>query len=460
MEEQKKERFSGRLGFILISAGCAIGIGNVYKFPIWTGAFGGGIFVGIYILCLLLLGLPVMCCELAVGRASGASIATSFRRLEKPGQKWHGMQYLGIAANYALLLSYTYICGWFTVYFVKYLTGSILTAGTVEEISTVFYGMAGSFNVNYFVNLGVVVLCLGICAFGLQNGVERIVKVMMALLFLLLLGLAVYSLTLPGAKEGLQFYLVPDAARAASVGWGTVISKAMEQAFFTLSLGIGSIAIFGASIGKERRLMRESGTIIVLDTAAALLAGLFLFPAYFTYNTVAPVAGDGNPLFLFLTESAVFNNMPGGRIIGALFFLLMVFACYSTVIAVMENIVNFWLEKTQLSRKKIVGINMILFAAVLLPVALGVCGKGIFASLPLFNRSVDGLCDDFVSKLALPLGSLLYVVFCTGRYGWGWDGFYKEVNTGSGPKLPGWLKNYMRFVLPCIIAVILVLSFI
>ena len=458
---EKKENFSSRLGFILISAGCAIGIGNIYKFPIWTGAYGGGIFVAIYLAFLLLLGIPVMTCELAVGRASKASIASSFERLEKKGSKWHLWQYVGIIANYMLMMCYTVICGLFTVYFFKYMDGSITAAKTVAEASEIWGATFTSFQTNYLATMFVIIVCLAVCGFGLRNGVERITKVMMVILFLLLIGLSIYSLTLPGAKEGLSFYLVPSAEKAVEAGWTSVISHAMSQAFFTLSLGIGSIAIFGASIGKERRLLGETVTIVGLDTFVALMAGLFLFPAFFTFNPGGTIAaGDGNALFLFVTESVVFNNMAGGRIIGCLFFLLMVFACYSTVIAVMENIVNFWLEKTKLKRWTIVLINIGLFFILILPAIFAQCDTFGLGSFKILGMTMDGFEDWFVGNMCLPIGSLIYVLFCVTRYGWGWSNYFDEVNAGKGLAVPRWIKNYMKYVLPIIILVVVVMNFI
>lgn len=460
---KEKEKFSSRLGFLLIAAGCAIGIGNVYKFPIWTGAFGGAIFVLIYLVFLVILGIPVMTCELAVGRGSQQSIASSFKTLEPKGSFWHFWQYIGIAANYLLMMCYTPITAWFLCYFVKYLTGSISSSVGTEQVTNFFVSEVASNTSNTIIFTYIVVIIgLAVCAIGLQKGVERITKVMMVSLLVLLSGLAVYSLTLPGAGEGLSFYFVPSLERANEVGWGTVISSAMSQAFFTLSLGIGSIAIFGASIGKERSLLGESVTIIGLDTFVALVSGLFLFPAYFTYNSGTTIgAGQAGASFLFITISNVFNSMGvAGRILGTLFFLFMVFAALSTVIAVMENIVNFWLEKTNLPRWAICLINIGMFLVLVLPACLSMTGSGFFADFKIFGMTADAFEDFFVSNLALPIGCLIYVCFCVHKFGWGWDKYYEEVNTGNGAKMPKWIKPYMQWVLPLIILVVVVMSLI
>ena len=459
----EKEKFSSRLGFLLISAGCAIGLGNVYKFPIWTGAYGGAIFVLIYVIFLILLGLPAMMCELAVGRASQRSIASSFEALEPKGHKWHLWQYVGVVANYALMMCYTPITAWFVIYFVKYLTGNASAAGaTSDELMNYFLTtLVGNPGGSALVTIIVVIVGLGVCALGLQKGVERITKVMMIALFILLTGLSVYSLTLPGTKEALNFYFVPSVEKAQSVGWSTVISSAMSQAFFTLSIGIGSIAIFGASIGRERSLMGEATTIIGLDTFVAIMSGLFLFPAYFTYNSGIAIEGsNAGASFLFVTISSVFNNMGGiGKVLGILFFLFMVFAAMSTVIAVMENIVNFWLEKTKIkSRGLIALINIALIGLLALPAVFSMTGHGFFGDFTLFGKTADALEDFFVSNIALPIGCLIYCGFCTWKFGWGWNSFFDEVNAGEGAKLPKWVKPYMSYVLPLIIAVVIVMS--
>ena len=454
---EKREKFSSRLGFLLISAGCAIGLGNVYRFPIITGAYGGGLFVLIYLAFLLILGIPVMCCELSVGRASQRSIATSFEQLEKPGQKWHWMKYLGIGGNYLLMMCYTVIAGWMLLYFCKYLTGDILSVQGTAALGAYFGQNISSTGTVIATTFATIVICFGICSLGLQKGVERVTKYMMLALFALIIGLAIYSCTLPGAGEGLKFYLVPSVESIKNSNLGTVISAAMGQAFFTLSVGIGSIAIFGSYIAKNRSLMGEAVTITGLDTFVALAAGFIIFPACFTYadgvsSVQASNAGAG---FLFTTLSSIFNTMPGGRLIGTLFFLFMMFAAYSTVIAVFENIISFWMELTNLKRWQICAINVGLLMVLTLP-AIFSCG--IWGNATVLGMGFLDLEDFIVSNLLLPLGSLFYVVFCTTRYGWGWKSFETEVNTGNGLKFPKWVRNYMTFVLPLIIIALMVVS--
>ena len=455
--ERSREKFASRLGFILISAGCAIGLGNVYRFPIITGAYGGGVFVLIYIAFLVLLGLPIMSAELAVGRGSQRSIASSFDVLEKKGQKWHLMKYLGICGNYLLMMFYTVISGWMVIYFVKYLTGSIMGASGVEGLSAVFGSMVSNPGLMVVSAFAVILICFGICSMGLQKGVEGITKWMMVALLALMIGLAVYSATLPNAAEGLRFYLVPSLKRLEEAGVSTVISAAMGQSFFTLSLGIGAIAIFGSYIGKERRLLGESVTIVCLDTFVAIMSGMIIFPACFTYNQgVTADAGSVGAGFLFTTLSSIFNGMPGGRVIGMLFFLFMIFASFSTVIAVFENIMSFWLELTKLNRRMIALINAALLMVLSLPCALSL---NVWSSVKIFGLGIMDLEDFAVSNLLLPIGSLFYVLFCTTRYGWGWDRYFAEVNLGDrGARLPRWIRPYMTYVLPLIILAVLAMS--
>ena len=454
---QQREKFSSRLGFILISAGCAIGLGNVYRFPIITGAYGGAFFVLIYLVFLLILGVPVMTAELSVGRGSQRSIATSFEVLERRGQKWHLMKYLGVAGNYLLMMFYTCISGWMVIYFFRYLTGSILQYEGVEALGGAFGSMVSNPGLLILVTYAVILVCFGVCSMGLQKGVEKITKVMMIMLLVLILGLAAYSCTLSGAGRGLKFYLVPSVENLRASGVWTVISAAMGQAFFTLSLGMGSIAIFGSYIDRNRSLMGEAVTITALDTFVALMSGLIIFPAYFTFNAgaqgiAAEQAGAG---FLFTTLSSIFNSMGAGRAIGSLFFLFMMFAAFSTVIAVFENIVSFWLELTKFSRRKIAVINVLLMMALSLPCILSL---NLWGNVQIFGKNFMDLEDYLVSNLVLPFGSLIYVLFCTSRYGWGWERFEAEVNSGNGMKLPRWIRPYMTWVLPLIIAVILVIS--
>ncbi len=452
----QREKFSSRLGFLLISAGCAIGLGNVYRFPIITGAYGGALFVLIYIAFLLLLGLPIMTMELAVGRASQRSIASSFDVLEKPGQKWHFMKYMGIAGNYLLMMFYTVISGWMIIYFFKYLNGSILEFKTTEELGGVFGSIVSNQGLLIGSTVAVIILCFGICSLGLQNGVEKITKCMMIALFALLFGLAIYCCTLDNAAEGLKFYLIPSLDGVKKSGLMTVISAAMGQAFFTLSIGIGSVAIFGSYIDKKRSLTGEAITIMSLDTLVALMSGLIVFPACFTYNNgVTADASTVGASFLFTTLSSIFNSMPGGRIIGTLFFVFMIFASLSTVIAVFENIMSFWLELTSMSRRKVAIINIILMIVLSLPCILGFT---VWSGFQLFGKGIMDLEDYTVSNILLPVGSLIYVLFCTVRYGWGWDKYFTEVNSGTGLKLPKWLKPYLKYVLPLVIIAVLIMS--
>ena len=452
----QREKFSSRLGFILISAGCAIGLGNVYRFPIMTGAYGGALFVLIYIGFLLLMGLPIMTMELAVGRASQRSIASSFDALEKPGQKWHWLKYMGIAGNYLLMMFYTTISAWMVIYFYKYASGSILQYTTTEELGNVFGGVVSNTPVLILVNLLVILVCFGVCSLGLQKGVEKITKVMMIALFALMIGLAVYSCTLSNAAEGLKFYLIPTLDGVREHGLWTVISAAMGQAFFTLSIGIGSIAIFGSYIKKDRSLTGEALTIMSLDTLVALMSGLIIFPACFTYNNgVTADASTVGASFLFTTLSSIFNAMPGGRILGSLFFIFMIFAAFSTVIAVFENIMSFWLELTKMKRGKIAIINILLMVLLSLPCILSFT---VWSDFAIGGKGIMDLEDFTVSNIMLPLGSLFYLLFCTTRYGWGWNNYFAEVNAGKGLKLAKWLKPYLSYVLPIILLVVLIVS--
>ncbi len=454
----QREKFSSRLGFLLISAGCAIGLGNVYRFPIITGSYGGAFFVLIYLVFLLLLGLPIMTAELAVGRRSQRSIASSFDVLEHKGQKWHWAKYLGIAGNYLLMMFYTTISGWMVLYFFKYATGSILEQAQTTSPGDIFGGMVSNTPLMLASTLSVIVLCFGICSLGLQKGVERITKVMMVALFVLMIGLAVYSCTLDRAGEGLRFYLVPSISRLKESNVWTVISAAMGQAFFTLSIGIGSIAIFGSYIKKERRLFGEAITIVGLDTSVALMSGLIVFPACFTYNNgVTADAQTVGASFLFTTLSSIFNHMPGGRLVGTLFFLFMVFAAFSTVIAVFENIMSFWLELTHLKRWQIALINIGLVSVLSLPCILSL---NVWSDFTFLGKGIMDLEDFAVSNLLLPIGSLVYILFCTTRYGMGWDNYIDEVNCGRGAALPRWMRPYMTYVLPVIVLALLVMSFV
>ena len=451
-----REKFSSRLGFILISAGCAIGLGNVYRFPIMTGSYGGALFVLIYIGFLLFMGLPIMTMELSVGRGSQRSIASSFDVLEKPGQKWHLLKYMGIAGNYILMMFYTTISAWMVIYFLKYATGSIMQYTTIEELGNAFGGIVTNIPLMIVSMFAVVLICFGVCSLGLQKGVEKITKYMMIALFVLMIGLAVYACTLSNAAEGLKFYLIPNLNGVKTHGLWTVISAAMGQAFFTLSIGIGSIAIFGSYISKERSLTGEALTILSLDTLVALISGLIIFPACFTYNNgITADASTVGASFLFTTLSSIFNAMPGGRLIGTLFFIFMIFAAFSTVIAVFENIMSFWLELTKFSRRKVAIINIILMFVLSVPCILGFT---VWSNVQIAGKGIMDLEDFTVSNIMLPLGSLFYVLFCTTRYGWGWKNYFEEVNTGKGLKLSKWLKPYLSYVLPIVLIVVFIVS--
>ncbi len=437
---QNREKLGSRLGFILLSAGCAIGCGNVWKFPWMCGKYGGGAFVLIYLLCLLVLGLPVMTVEFSLGRASQKSPIGMYQALEPKGTKWHTHGYFALAGNVLLMMFYTVVSGWMIYYFVNFLTGNGASLEFGKMLSSPFI------NVGYMAI--VVVLGFAVLAYGLQGGLERITKYMMVALFVLMAVLTVHSFTLDGAGRGLSFYLVPDFSKIN----GSVIVGAMNQAFFTLSLGIGSMAIFGSYIGKDRSLMGESVNVIVLDTLAALMAGLIIFPACYTYD-IEPGAGPG---LLFTTMATVFNQMEGGRLWGTLFFLFMMFAAMSTVLAVFENILAMVREKTGWSRPKgslICGIGIFLLS---IPCALGFNAWAGFVPFAEGTSFLD-LWDFLVSNCLLPLGSMLFVIFCVSKkHGWGWDNFMAEANSGRGMKVKQWMKPLFAVVVPIIIAVVFI----
>jgi len=441
---ENRERLSSRLGFILLSAGCAIGCGNVWKFPWMTGQYGGGGFVLIYVLCLLFLGLPVMIMEFSLGRAAQASPVKMYHKLQKPGQKWHIHGWLALFGNICLMSFYTVVAGWILYYFVQFLTGNSADLGFVPMITNP--------GVNMTYMLIVVVVGFLILSFNLQGGLERVTKYMMVALLLLMVVLAVNSATLSGAKEGLAFYLLPDFGKITP----NVIVGAMNQAFFTLSLGIGSMAIFGSYINKDRSLMGESVNIIILDSFVAITAGLIIFPACFTYDLEV---GAG-PALLFDTMATVFNNMRGGRLWGTVFFLFMVFASMSTVLAVFENILACVRELTGWNRPKGCIACGIVLALTSTTTALG---YSVFSSFVPFAEGTAwlDLWDFLVSTNLLPLGSLCFVIFCCNkRYGWGWDNFIKEANTGKGMKVQNWMKPIFCYVVPVAIVVIYVMGLI
>lgn len=450
----KREKFSSRLGFILISAGCAIGLGNVWRFPYIVGKYGGAAFVLVYLLFLLILGLPIMVMEFSVGRASKASAALSFDRLEPNGTRWHWYKYGAMAGNYLLMMFYTTIGGWMVQYFVKMASGEFEGLDS-KGVSGVFGEMLGKPEVMAVYMILVVIVCFMICGMGLQNGVEKITKAMMILLLGLMLILAIRSVTLPGAAEGLKFYLYPDFGKLVEHGVFESVFAAMGQAFFTLSLGIGAIAIFGSYIGKERSLTGEAVCVTLLDTFVALIAGLIIFPSCFAYG-VDP--GEG-PSLIFLTLPNVFNSMNGGRLWGSLFFLFMVFAAASTIIAVFENIISFAIDLTGCNRQKAVIVNLIAISVLSMPCVLGFNLWSSFQPMGSGSNVLD-LEDFIVSNNLLPLGSLVYLLFCTSRYGWGWKNFLKEADEGNGLQFPKWSRIYVSYVLPLIVLFIFVQGYI
>ena len=446
----QREKFGSRLGFILISAGCAIGLGNVWRFPYITGKYGGAAFVLIYLVFLVLLGLPIMVMEFAVGRASQASVAMSFDRLEPLGTKWHWYKWFGMAGNYLLMMFYTTIGGWILLYVFK-MAGGEFEGKNADEIAGVFGNLMEKPGLMTICMIVVVAVCFGIVCMGLQKGVEKITKKMMILLLALMVILAIRSATLPGAGEGLRFYLLPDFKKAAESGLKEVIFAAMGQSFFTLSLGIGAIAIFGSYIDKKRRLTGEAVCVTVLDTCVALIAGMIIFPACFAFG----VQPDSGPSLIFITLPNIFNSMSGGRIWGTLFFLCMLFAAASTIIAVFENIIAFAMDLTNCSRAKAVVINLIAIVILSLPCILGFNVLSGFQPLGAGSNVLD-LEDFIVSNNLLPLGSLVYLLFCTSRYGWGWKKFCEEANAGEGIKFPKWTRIYVSYILPLIVLFIFV----
>ncbi len=441
----EREKLGSRMGFILLSAGCAIGIGNVWRFPYVAGMYGGGMFVLFYLLFLIVMGVPVMTMEFAVGRASRKSVIRSFTELEKPGQKWHLHGYIGMAGKYLLMMFYTTVAGWMLYYFYQMLTGKF-TGKDKEQVAGLFQEMLESPTVLTVVMVIIVVAGILICSLGLQKGVERITKVMMLLLLFIIVVLAVRSITLEGGTEGLKFYLLPDVQRMRDVGILETITAAMNQAFFTLSLGIGSMAIFGSYIDKSRTLLGESVNIAMLDTFVALVSGLIIFPTCFAFD----ISPDMGPSLIFITLPNIFNHMVGGRVWGTLFFVFMTFAAFSTILAVFENIISCGMDLFHWSRKKSCLINLVALIVLSLPC---VFGYNIWSAIqPLGEGSTILDLEDFiVSNMMLPVGSLVYLLFCVTRYGWGFDHYLKEANTGEGIKMPGGVRFYVTFILPVLL---------
>lgn len=448
----KREKLGSRLGFILLSAGCAIGIGNVWKFPYMVGQYGGGAFVLIYLFFLVILGIPVMTMEFSMGRASQKSPARLYQQLEPEGSKWHFHSYFAIAGNYLLMMFYTTVAGWMINYFVSTASGKFKGA-TPQEVEGLFSQMLGDPVSSVIYMAIVVVFGFFVCSFSLQKGLERITKVMMLMLLAIMVVLAINSIFTDGGQAGLKFYLLPDFNRMKEIGVGNVIVGAMNQAFFTLSLGIGAMAIFGSYINKERSLLGESVNVAVLDTLVAFCSGLIIFPACFSYN----VEVTSGPSLIFITLPNVFNNMPLGRLWGTLFFVFMSFAAVSTVLAVFENIISCTMDLFGFSRKKASLINCLLMLVLSLPCALGYNVLSAFAPLGDGTTVLD-LEDFIVSNILLPGGSLIFVLFCVSRYGWGWDNFVNEANTGKGLKIKKWMRPYMTYVLPIIVAIVLILG--
>ena len=446
----KRESFKSRLGFLLVSAGCAIGIGNVWRFPYVTGQNGGGIFVLFYLIFLVIMGLPVLTMELAVGRASRKSEVLGYKALEKKGSKWHIHGWVAIFGCCMLMMYYTTVSGWMVTYFFKFLTGSFKSGMTTEDTAQAFSNLLGDPKQMAFWMILTVVVGFLVCSRGLQNGLEKISKFMMTALLLLIVVLAVHSLTLSNAAEGVKFYLVPNTEAVAAVGLKNVITAAMNQAFFTLSLGVAAMEIFGSYMGKDHTLAGEGVRICALDTFVAIMAGLIIFPACFSYN----VEVNAGPSLIFITLPNVFINMSGGRIWGSLFFLFMTFASFSTVIAVFENIMSFCMDMFGWSRNKAALINCIVILIASLPCVLG---YNVWSNLHLIGgRDVLDSEDFIVSNLLLPIGSLIYLLFCVTKWGWGFEKYCEEANTGDGIKISKKLKPYFQFILPILIVFILI----
>lgn len=444
----KRESFNSRIGFILVSAGCAIGLGNVWKFPYMCGTYGGAAFILIYLLFLAILGIPVLLCEFAVGRGSRQSIATSYRVLSPPGTKWKNLGFLGMAGSYILMMFYTMVGGWMMYYCFKSLRGDFVGA-TPSDISADFDLMLGNIPVMIFWTVLSCIIGFTVCALGLKNGIEKVSKVMMSALLIIMVVLAIHSVTMPGASEGIRFYLLPDFNKMMDTGIGNVVFAALSQAFFTLSIGVGSMQIFGSYLDKKRSLLSEAASITALDTFVALVAGLVVIPACFSFG----IQPDAGPRLVFITLPNIFAQMPGGRIWSSLFFLFLTFAALSTIIAVFENLVAFNIDRKGFSRKKSVAVCTVLMIILSMPCVLGF--NVLSGIQPLGEGSTIMDLEDFiVSNNLLPLGSLAYVLFCSRKNGWGWDNFIAEVNEGSGKKFPRQLRPYISYCIPLIIIAI------
>ena len=449
----ERENFKSKLGFILVSAGCAIGIGNVWRFPFVTGQNGGGIFVLLYLLFLVIMGIPVLTMELAIGRASKKSAVLAYKKLEKPKSKWHIHGWFCILGCYLLMMYYTPVSGWMLSYFFKFATGTFESGMTAEQVGNVFSNLMSN-PVEMIIWMAVMAITgFFVCSKGIQNGIEKVSKVMMILLLALIIILAINSLTLSGAAEGIKFYLVPDLEKVQSIGIGHIITSAMSQAFFTLSLGIASMEILGSYMAREKTLPSESIKICILDTFVAITAGLIIFPACFSYG-VEPNQG---PALIFVTLPNVFVNMAGGRIWGTLFFMFMTFACFSTVIAVFENLISFCIDMFNMSRTKSVIINAIIMLIGCLPC---IFGFNLLSGFNILGKGVLDIEDFAVSNILLPVGAFLYSLFCSTKFGWGFDGYLNECNQGEGIKFPRFFKPYIKYVLPVLVLIVFISGFI
>ncbi|MCF0145521.1 MAG: sodium-dependent transporter [Eubacterium sp.] len=448
MKENGREHFASRLGFILVSAGCAVGLGNVWKFPYICGNNGGAIFIIIYLICLAALGFPILVCEFTIGRGSKASIGRAFSILSPKVKRWSRFRYFGFAGNYLLMAFYSMVAGWMIYYLVRMLSGSMSDMAP-EAVAGEFENLLASPGILILFTMIVVVACIGVCALGLQKGVEKVSKIMMIALIVLMVIMAIRSVTLHGSGEGLKFYLMPDLDRAMERGFGNIIFDAMTHAFFTLSVGIGSMEILGSFMTDDRTMTGESTIVICLDTLIALMAGVIIIPACFSYG----ISPDAGPSLIFITLPNVFNNMAGGRIFGTLFFIFMSFAALSTVIAVYQNIISISEDLFGISKKKSLIINMFGIAAASIPAILGF---NLLSNVNLLGEgsTIMDLEDFLVSYNLLPLGALVFVLFAVRKNGWGFDNFIKEADKGTGPRFPRKLGFYMSYILPAIILLI------
>ncbi len=445
---KEREVFGSRLGFILVSAGCAVGLGNVWKFPYICGINGGAAFILVYLFFLIALGYPILTCEFSIGRGSMMGPSKSYDTLEPKGTKWHLFKWFSIIGNYTLMMFYTVVGGWMLYYAYRYATGSIASAQG-DEISTAFTDMLASPSTLILWMIIAVLIAFSVCSLGLQNGVERITKIMMSLLIVLIVVLAVHSMVLPNAAKGIKFYLVPNLDSIKSRGLGPFIFDAMTHAFFTLSVGIGAMAIFGSYLKKTHTIGTEARNVVALDTFVALMAGFIIIPACFAYN----VEPDAGPSLLFITLPNVFNHMMMGRFWGLCFFIFMSFAALSTIIAVFENIISFYMDMGNWTRRKAVAFNIVFIIILSLPAVLGF---NILSNIQPIGpgSSIMDLEDFLVSYNLLPLGSMIAVLFCTRKNGWTYDKFLEECNTGRGIRFPRALKFYMAYILPAIIVVV------